>query len=217
MRPKAATPFRVPLVVTYDECTAPNRQHGPPLDDGACSPPVPASTAVTVGTLDANGADANSEGSLRLNVRVGPQPDDNDVLLQGSVSDVRCQAGVTACGNPNNDSGRDYIGELLGQFVVRMTDRLNSVPGGGGGQDGATVADFPFVFPITCANTASVAEGGLCTVSSTSVDAVVPASIKDGKRAVWELGQARVTDGGADGQTDTTPNTEFMKQGLFVP
>ncbi len=30
-RPAGATPLRVPLVIGYNQCTSPNRVHGPPL------------------------------------------------------------------------------------------------------------------------------------------------------------------------------------------
>ena len=39
-RPKAATPFEVPLVPAYIPCTSPNRTHGPPLASGSCNPAV---------------------------------------------------------------------------------------------------------------------------------------------------------------------------------
>ena len=38
-RPKGATPTRVSLVVAYNQCTAPDRTHGPPLAFGSCSNP----------------------------------------------------------------------------------------------------------------------------------------------------------------------------------
>ena len=36
-------------------------------------------------------------------------------------------------------------------------------------------------------------------------------------RAIWQLGQVQVLDGGADGVASTTPNTVFAEQGIFVP
>ena len=40
----------------------------------------------------------------------------------------------------------------------------------------------------------------------------------EGQRAVWELGQVQVYDGGADGDADTTgDNTLFAVQGTFTP
>ncbi len=34
---------------------------------------------------------------------------------------------------------------------------------------------------------------------------------------IWELGQLRVDDGGADGVAATGPNTPYLKQGIFIP
>ncbi len=34
---------------------------------------------------------------------------------------------------------------------------------------------------------------------------------------IWQLGDVEVYDGGADGDVDTTPNTLFMRQGVFAP
>ena len=46
----------------------------------------------------------------------------------------------------------------------------------------------------------------------------MPGTVTEGKRAVWELGQVQVDDGGADGDADTAgDNTLFMVQGVFVP
>ena len=70
-RPKGATPMRVPLVPAFERCTAPNRQHGAPLAFGSCAPPLQSSSALTVGTPDANGKGAASTGFLLLDVRVG--------------------------------------------------------------------------------------------------------------------------------------------------
>ena len=72
-RPAGATPLRVPLVPAYNQCTSPNRVHGPPdlpggtNPDGSCAPPVQRSTQLTVGTPDANRwRAANSVGSYRI-------------------------------------------------------------------------------------------------------------------------------------------------------
>jgi len=45
----------------------------------------------------------------------------------------------------------------------------------------------------------------------------VPGAIREGKRSIWQMGQIQVSDGGADGQVGTTPNTTFARQGIFVP
>ena len=43
------------------------------------------------------------------------------------------------------------------------------------------------------------------------------ARVKETMRTIWQLGQVRVNDGGADGLVSTTPNTLFAVQGVFVP
>jgi hypothetical protein len=216
-RPKGATPLRASMVPAYNACTAPNRTHGPPLAFPSCNPPVQTSNNVTVGTPDANGAAANSVGFVKLDVKVGVPgpPEDSDVLISASISDVRCKAGTTACGNANAADGADYTGELQGNATIRITDHWNAVAPGGG-PDAATVVDIPFPVPATCANTASTSEGGLCT-ANTSANAVVPGSVLDGKRAIVEVGQINITDGGPDGVNATTPNSVFEVQGIFIP
>jgi hypothetical protein len=217
-RPKGATPLYASLVPAYNACgTGANRVHGPPLAFASCNPPVQTSTAVTVGSPDANGAPANSIGFVKLDVKVGAPglPEDSDVLINSSISDVRCKAGTTACGNANAVDGADYTGQMQGNASIRISDHWNAVAPGGG-PDPATVIDIPFPVAASCANTASTAEGGLCTVA-TSANVVVPGSVKDTKRAVIEIGVITITDGGADGLNGTAPNTLFETQGIFIP
>ena len=37
----------------------------------------------------------------------------------------------------------------------------------------------------------------------TTADALIPGTVKEGARAIWQLDQLRVTDGGADFDADT--------------
>ena len=216
-RPKGATPLRVSLVPAFNQCTAPNRTHGPPLAFPSCNPPVQSSSSITVGTPDANGAAANSEGNVKLEVFVGVPgpPDDSDVFITSSLTDVRCKAGTTACGSANAADGADYTGGLQGNATIRITDHFNAVAAGGG-TDPATVVDIPYPIAAACAATASTAIGATCT-ANTSANAAVPGAVKDGKRAIVEVGQIQVSDGGPDGIVGTTPNTLFAVQGIFIP
>ena len=52
---------------------------------------------------------------------------------------------------------------------------------------------------------------------TTTADAVTAGVIKENSRAVWQLGQIDVLDGGSDGLVSTAGNTVFMRQGVFVP
>ena len=214
-RPKGATPVHVPLVPALAPCASPNRTHGPPLAFGSCAPPVQSSGHLTVGTPDANGAASNSAGYLQLNVLVGAggPPEDSDVLVDFSLTDVRCRAGVSACGTANTAGGADYTGQLEATVQVRMTDRSN----GSAPVDPGTTTDLPLPVVAPCVSTPSVSTGGICSVS-TSYDAVLPGAVTEGKRAIWALGQVQVHDGGPDGAVATPAgNSLFAVPGVFVP
>ena len=53
---------------------------------------------------------------------------------------------------------------------------------------------------------------------ATTANAVLPGMVQSGKRAIWQIGQVEVLDGGSDGDVDTAAgNTVFARQGVFVP
>jgi hypothetical protein len=203
-RPRGATPFRVSLVPTFRACTSPNSQHGAPLAFGSCKPAQLQSGQLTVGSQDANGNAANSIGSMRLDVLAGPNTpaNDADVHVGASLTDVRKQSDLS-----------DYTGELRFETFVQITDRQN----GASENEPATVEGNPFPFTVPCTATAASGTGGACSLSST-FNAILPGSVVEGKRAIWELNEVDVFDGGADGQAGTTfDNTLFARQGIFVP
>jgi hypothetical protein len=216
-RPKSASPITVAMVPAYAQCTAPNRTHGPPLAFPSCNPPAQTSSSLTVGSPDANGAAANSTGFIKIAVVVGVvgPPDDSDVKLTANSTDIRCKAGVATCGSANAADGADYTGEVQGDATIRITDHFNAVAPGGG-TDPATVVDIPFPVITTCTATASTSIGGTCAITTTA-NAVVPGAVKDAKRAIVEVGQLLIRDGGADGVVATAPNTLFAVQGIFIP
>jgi hypothetical protein len=217
-RPKSASPITASMVPAYVQCTAPNRTHGPPLAFPSCNPPVQTSNALTVGSPDANGAPANSTSFIKISVVVGVvgPPDDSDVKIISTTTDVRCKAGVATCGSANAADGADYTGEVQGDATIRITDHFNAVAPGGG-TDPATVVDIPFPVTTTCtATAANTGIGSTCAVNTTA-NAVVPGAVKDAKRAIVEIGQILVRDGGPDGVVATAPNTLFAVQGIFIP
>jgi hypothetical protein len=216
VRPKGATPFRVPLVPAYQACATPNRQHGPPLAFSSCNPPVQGSSFLTVGTPDANGATAKAIGSVLLNVVPSTCCPPQDLAVTANISDVRCKpaTGAAGCANANAVGGPDYAGQLQSNATIRITDDWNSVSAGGG-TDPATVIDIPFPLQFDCVNTADTSIGATCTVNTSAVAVGAPSPNVD--RANVEISQLQVSDGGADGQVSTTPNTLFAIQGLFIP
>jgi glucose/arabinose dehydrogenase len=206
VRPVAASPVRVSLVPAYEQCVAPDRLHGPPLAYGSCNPPAQSSAELTVGTNDANGADPGSTGLVRYVAMVGDPAtpaDEADVRLRLELTDVRRRAGLA-----------DYPGELRANVATRITDKDNPPPAGGAA-DG-TVAENSFGFTVPCTTTAASSIGSTCA-ATTTVEAITPGAIKERKRTIWQLGRAQVFDGGPDDDADTTPNTLFATQGVFVP
>jgi hypothetical protein len=127
----------------------------------------------------------------------------------GDQADVRL--GVTITDVRNRGDLSDYTGELQAAPRLRITDRYS----GRDRDDPATVIDVPFPFTVPCASTTG-AEGGVCRVT-TSADSLMPGVAREGRRAVWELSQVQVFDGGADGDVDTPDNTLFAVQGAFAP
>lgn len=58
--------------------------------------------------------------------------------------------------------------------------------------------------------------GSDCSLNTT-LDALIPDAIAEGRRTVLQLGQVRVADGGPDADPWTEPNTVLLRQGVFVP
>ena len=210
-RPSGATPTKVALVPAYKRCEAgsANRIHGPPplgggATDPSCNPPVQTSDHLTVGTPDSNSLFVQAMGFASFVALLGDPgtpADEADVRLELSITDIRRKSDLS-----------DYAGELQATASVRITDKYNgSVP-----SDPGVVSELSFPFTVPCATTSNPNSGSTCAVTTTA-DTLVPGAIREGARAIWQLGQVEVYDGGADGDVDTAPNTLFARQGLFIP
>jgi hypothetical protein len=188
------------LVPAYKACTASNRTHGSPLAFPSCNPPEQTSSYLTVGTPDANGRADGTIGSVRYTAIVGKSAtpaNEADLRMNVSVTGVLIKAVLTP-----------YNGELSVDAGVRITDR-NNTPGPSGPGPG-TVQDTSFPVTAPCS-------AGTCLLA-TSANAVMPGSVLEGKRAIWQLDQVQAYDGGADGLASTTAdNTLFMVEGVFTP
>jgi hypothetical protein len=204
VRPKAASPFRVPLVPAFQTCVSPNRTHGPPLVHPSCNPPVQTSDFLTVGSPDSNGKTANSVGRLRLDAIIGnpsTPADEADVNISFSITDVRTKTTLV-----------DYTGELATTTSLRITDKQN----GPSAAEPGTVTDIPYNLTIACTSTTDSTIGSTCALNTTA-DAIAPGTILEGRRTIWQLGDVQVFDGGADNVASTSGNTLFARQGVFIP
>jgi hypothetical protein len=215
VRPKGATPILASLVPAYAECSSANRVHGGGLAHDSCNPVSLSSSTLTTGTPDANGAATNMAGSVRFDVCPVPGCAAPNIRIEVSASDVRCQtSSATTCGSSNAAGGTDYAGELRAELPLRITDRYN----GSSLSEGATMRDTSFGVTIPCTPTSSDATKGTRCSIVTTANAVVSSSVISSQRAIWELGQIAIYDGGSDGDGDTTAgNQRFLSQGVFVP
>jgi hypothetical protein len=211
-RPKGATPMIMALVLAYNACGTSNRTHGPPFSSPSCNPPVKSSSVLTVGTLDANGFTANSISSVRFDAILGNgnnTVDDADVRVRVSMTDIR-----------NSPSGTDYAGRVLLRVPLQITDRNNAAET----PEPATAQTLALQLPVDCTTTIDTSIGATCSVS-TSLDAVVPNTVTEGMRSIWEVGQAEVKDAGPNGTGYAScpptcgdgDESAFMHEGIFTP
>jgi hypothetical protein len=230
-RPKAATPVTFRLVPAFSACTAANAEHGAPLALPACAPPTEASAYLTLNAPERlapfTGA-ADGTGSVTLKTtclepgtttETGESPpcpaagDQVDVKITSAINGVRCSAVSGGCASPAGT----YDGKVLGLLTLRITDTLN----GPAQAKAGTATDYPFVWGAQCV-------AGACG-TTTSADAVLPGLVLEQKRAIWQLGELQVLDGGADGDlaaaggscppacAGNDGETPFLLQGLFTP
>jgi hypothetical protein len=163
------------------------------------------SEQLTVGTPDANGQAPNSAGFVKTQVAIGDPgtpADEADVQVTMNLTDVR-----------RRDTLADYDGRMLARVSQRTTDRYN----GNSQSESATMTDVPLEVPVQCTATADPASGATCSVTTT-LDALLPGTVRESARAVVQLGKVDVLDGGADDNVETAAdNQRFATQGLFVP
>jgi hypothetical protein len=193
-RPLSAPKVELSLVPAYAECVDGNALHGPPLAHPSCSPPAPASSQAALGRA--------GFGAVKLRAIEGDPDtgaDEADVRIKARVTDVR-----------NRTASSDYAGELGLVAVLRITDK-ESPP------FSTTMSDRPLTIATPCTPTSDPAAGSTCDVATTA-DTVIPGAVREGARAIWQLTRIAVQDGGQDGVGTTTgDNTDFLKQGVFVP
>jgi hypothetical protein len=211
-RPKGASPMDVSLVPGFNRCTSGNRTHGSPLSYPSCALPQQSSSVLTIGSPDANGAKANFTGVVHFTAIGGnasTETDEADVRVQVTLNDIR-----------NKPSLSDYVGRLLVRSGLQITDNSNAPET----PEPGTVQTINYQVPVDCVATSSSSIGGSCSLNTTA-DAIVPGTVIEGRRSVWELGQVEVRDAGPNGTgyANCPPvcgdgdETTFLREGVFVP
>jgi hypothetical protein len=211
-RPKGASPTRIALVPAYQRCTSSNRMHGASLSFPSCAAPQMSSSVLTVGTPDANGFGANFSGFVGYTVVNGDpatSSDEADVRLVVSLTDIR-----------NRPSGSDYVGRVLATANVQITDQNNAAET----PEPGTLQSFNHEFPVDCVATALTTIGSSCTLNTTA-DALIPGTVLESKRTIWEIGQVSIKDAGPNGTGYAScpptcgdgDESTFLREGVFVP
>lgn len=207
VRAKSAAPVRVSLVPALERCEAANRMHGPPLAHPSCAPPHPRAGFMRFGAAP-TGSSPKSTGHVRLAVRPGTADPGNqaDVDIAVQLTDVR--RGFDLADGP---------GSLELHLPIQLTDYFN----GAFNSQPATMQEYTLKLPAPCVETADPTVGSTCSASTTA-NALFPSSesgpVQEGHRAVWQLDQISVYDGGEDGYIESRDdNTVLAVQGIFVP
>jgi hypothetical protein len=97
--------------------------------------------------------------------------------------------------------------------MLTTTDQLNAeeVPATG------TTQQIPYQATVPCTTTpTSTTTGSTCNLNTTA-DSLVPGTIAENRRIVWQLGQIEVRDAGLNLTPGDGDDNTFLRQGVFVP
>jgi dipeptidyl aminopeptidase/acylaminoacyl peptidase len=161
----------------------------------------------------------NADGTNQTNVTNDP------------ASDVLPEFGLAPAGGPD---------DMFGSAVIRITDHANAADGGptptpcptGSGNPPcvtATVLDLPFSVPLDCVTVGSPTfrPGSTCVIN-TSVDVLIPNTVKELQRAVVSINAITFFDPGPDGDISpgaapcppfcgTGDESPYVTQGIVLP
>jgi hypothetical protein len=128
--------------------------------------------------------------------------DTEDVGIVVHLSDVVCRRAVPGC----SAVGADYAGLFWAETPMRLTDHANGSPTGQVCSDGAGAP--PCVVATTINTTFGFVRGqcvdnggpggGICS-ASTTIDAGIPGTVKEGQRSVLDTMGFTMYDGGTNG------------------
>ena len=79
-----------------------------------------------------------------------------------------------------------------------------------------TVQDVPFSVAVPCTPTLDTTVGSTCATNTTA-DTVLPGTVKEAKRTIWQIDQLQVFDGGPDGLAVTTAGNTLLRCRASLP
>jgi len=241
-RTGGGTPFRVPLVMAYNQCggtattedPAPStvtNTHVTPLSNPSCVPQAqkrsganpPTLTMTATGIPAAGGTNL---GTVRLDVvdSTPGAPAEDIRITAGNLTGVACNVTGSGISGGCGAVGAGYSGLLLAQSVIRITDHSNAAPPndvcavGSGAPPCATgtVQDLTFTVPLSCS-------AGTCAPVAPTINSLLPGAVKELQRGNVEITNVRVMSPGNDFSFGPAPfpgtgdEDKFLSQGLFLP
>jgi TolB protein len=203
--PSRASPIHDSLVPSFKQCgTGANpatMSHSAPLSLGSCDP-VPTAAVARIG--------AQSVSSATLTVVYG------DVTTPANEADVAYSANLTDI-RDGSTTGPDYNPSAGGpDLTVVARFRLSDTANGPSGTGSGTTTDFDFTVPIDCSSTPDPAVGSTCG-GNTSINAVTPGTIVEGRHTVIQTFRVRMNDSGVNGVRGDSDDTLFVMGGFYVP
>jgi len=185
-------------------------------------------TGVQPPCSNASGLPAGDQEDVSIEVCAGGRCQFPTGPAPSGTTDTRCKV-ATGAGTPCNAGAlAPYSGLVVGTATIQITDHYNSVNAGAPCNPNCTGTVQPLPFPV----------GAQCSAGNckyvTTADAVVPDTVKENKKAVVEIGQLLIFDGGASGSAIDNPlnpghcppacvanvaggATQFAVQGIFLP
>jgi len=188
-------------------------------------------TGVQPPCSNASGLPAGDQEDVSIEVCAGGRCQFPTGPAPAGTTDTRCKV-ATGVGTPcNSGAATPYNGLVVGTATIQITDHYNALTGSPPGCSTTTsctgtVAPLPFSVGAVCS-------AGNCKYLTTA-DAVVPDTVKENKKAVVEIGQLLIFDGGSSGTGLDNPlnpghcppacipnvaggATQFAVQGIFLP
>jgi hypothetical protein len=103
---------------------------------------------------------------------------------------------------------------------LQITDNTNAAET----PEPGTVQTFKYNAPVDCVSTPSTSVGSSCNLTTTA-NTLVPGTVIESRRSIWQLGQVEVMDAGPNGTGYAScPPTcgdgdeaTFLREGIFVP
>ena len=154
--------------------------------------------------------------------------DTEDLRIQFFQSDVLCAVGgIGGC----TAAGADYTGPLVVRSSLRITDHANGSPAavctnglGNPPCRSATVQDTNWSFLVACTATPSSANGSTCQ-TTTTMDTLVPNTVREFQRAVvsvlstgaFDMGPDGAVGGGCPPACGTGDETRYLQQTILTP